>query len=161
MYFRYLQDFLDIFSGFLTPLIAIIAIWIAYHQMKSNRDKIRLELFERRMKIFSVLRESLGKILNDGSPKNIDLREFYFAVEQSKFLLNNDLQLYINEIEQKVRLMISQNVLLFGMNGDGGLPVGEQRNKICNENTKHLLWLANQIEPLQTKFANFMKMNEI
>jgi hypothetical protein len=156
-----METYINIFSSLLTPIIAILAVWIAYQQMKSNRDKIRLELFESRMKIFSILRESLGKIITDGSPQNIEFKEFYFAVEQSRFLLNKDLQFYIDEIEKKVRKMRSQDILLYGINGNGGLPVGEQRNKICDENTELLKWLVDQIEPLQTKFSDFMKLNKI
>jgi hypothetical protein len=41
------------------------------------------------------------------------------------------------------------------------VPVGERRNKICEENSELLKWLTDQFEPLQNRFAKFMKMNKI
>ena len=148
-------------SALLTPLIALIALWIAYQQMKSNRDKVRLDLFEKRMKIFLIVRESLGTILADGSSKNINWKDFHFAIEQSKFILSKELQEFLTEIETKTRQIRAQEVLLFGVNDRGGLPVGERRNKICKENSEFLKWLTDQMEPLQNRFAKFMKMNRI
>jgi hypothetical protein len=156
-----LQNFFSVLSGFLTPVIAVIVAWIAYQQMKINKYKIRIDLFEKRMQIFSVIRESLSKIFTDGSPQKVNWNDFYFAIEQSKFLLNNELQLYLNEIESKMRQMRATEMLLYGSDGKGGLPVGEQRNKVCDENSELLKWLIDQNEPLQKKFADFMKMNKI
>lgn len=156
-----MEEFINLSSSMLTPLIAIIAVWIAYQQMKSNRDKVRLDLFERRMKIFLIVRESLGIVLADGSSKNINWRDFHFAIEQSKFILSKELQEYLTEIEIKTRQIRAQEVLLFGVNDRGGLPVAERRNKICEENSELLKWLTDQFEPLQNRFAKFMKMNKI
>ena len=69
--FATLENSLNILTGFLTPVIAIIAIWIAIMQMRTHRYKVRIDLFEKRMKIFETIRESLGVILRDGSPEEI------------------------------------------------------------------------------------------
>lgn len=156
-----MEEFINLCSALLTPLIALIALWIAYQQMKSNRDKVRLDLFEKRMKIFLIVRESLGTILADGSSKNINWKDFHFAIEQSKFILSEELQEFLTEIETKTRQIRAQEVLLFGVNDRGGVPIGERRNKICEENSELLKWLTDQFEPLQNRFAKFMKMNKI
>lgn len=156
-----IQITLNVLSGLLTPVIAIIATWIAIMQMRTHRYQVRIALFERRMKIFEAIRENLGEITTEGSAMNINWKDFYFAVQQSKFLLSNDLQKYIQEIFEKAREMRNNEIILFGANGKGGLPVGEKRNELCVKDSKLNLWLIQQSKPLENKFADFMKMNKI
>jgi hypothetical protein len=81
-----MEEFINLSSALLTPLIALIALWIAYQQMKSNRDKVRLDLFEKRMKIFLIVRESLGTILADGSSKEYQLARTFILPSNSQSL---------------------------------------------------------------------------
>lgn len=52
-------------------------------------------------------------------------------------------------------------IKLDGVNGRGGLPEGEKRNELCEKDAKLNLWLLDQSEPLENKFADSMKMNKI
>ena len=89
--FTTLQNILNILSGLLTLVIAIIATWIAIMQLRAHRYKVKIDLFERRMRIFEIISEILGEMLREGSALKINWKEFYSAVQQSKFLLNENL----------------------------------------------------------------------
>jgi hypothetical protein len=152
------QDFLNLLSGLLTPMIAVIAAWIAYQQMKNNGYKVRIDLFERRMRIFESFRNSLVIIQRDASSREIDWQEYNFMLRQASFLLNDKLVKYLNEIDRRIHEM---GISEYYLQGAGSLPVGEERSKVARENSEHLTWLINQFEPLEEKFSNFMKMNKI
>ena len=63
----------EILSAFLTPLIALLALWIAYQQFRVQKYRTRFDLFERRMKIYESVRETLVIVFRDGSVEKADL----------------------------------------------------------------------------------------
>ena len=46
----------QVFSAFLTPLIAIIVAYIAYRQHLTARAKLNLDLFEKRLAVYNQAR---------------------------------------------------------------------------------------------------------
>lgn len=48
------------------PIIATIAAWIAFRQSQIARNKLKLDLFDRRMEVYTAVREALGSITMKG-----------------------------------------------------------------------------------------------
>ncbi|HEV2293707.1 MAG TPA: hypothetical protein VGR35_07615 [Tepidisphaeraceae bacterium] len=44
-------------QAWLTPLIACLAVWIAFQQFRVARNKLRLDLYEKRFKVYSAVKE--------------------------------------------------------------------------------------------------------
>jgi hypothetical protein len=153
-----LQNILNILSGLLTPIIAIIATWIAIMQLKAHRYKIKIDLFERRVRIFESIRNNLISVGNEGSTQKINWTEYNFACRQAIFLLNDKLVKYINQIDFVVHEINTGDIFIYGV---GKLPEGEKVEKLVNEHSEHIKWIGDQLEPLEKIFADFMKMNKI
>ena len=144
----------DIFA----PLIAILALWIAYQQYKVQKYKAKFDLFERRMKIYESIRDALENIVRDATTKNVNFNELYTAIRHSRFLFDDELNSYLKEIEKKIiELMITNNQLF----GTESLPIGEERTKVVHENSEYFTWLTSQLSTLEDKFSNFMRINKI
>ncbi len=47
-----LQALIDVFSALLTPVIAAIAVYVAYQQWQTNRRRLQLDLYDRRLRIY-------------------------------------------------------------------------------------------------------------
>ncbi len=62
-----MKELIEIFSGLLTPTIAIIAVYIAYQQLKTNRYRVRLNLYDKRFKVFRGLMDLLAHIMREGN----------------------------------------------------------------------------------------------
>ena len=45
-----------VLSALLTPTIAIITTYIAYEQWRTNRNKLKLDLFDRRFAVYDAMR---------------------------------------------------------------------------------------------------------
>jgi len=61
---------IDIIKTLLTLFVACIAARIAWRQAKTQEYKVKLDLFERRMKIYDAVREALMMIYRDGKISN-------------------------------------------------------------------------------------------
>ena len=85
-------------EALLTPLIAILATYIAYQQWNTNRLSLKLEMYERRLRVYQEVVKILHLISRDFDPKLDDLMEFRVAVAEADFLFGPDIAQYIREI---------------------------------------------------------------
>ena len=59
-------QWIEISKGLLTPAIGLVAIYIAWQQWNTNRNKLKLDLFEKRFSVFQSTRTFLSSVLRDG-----------------------------------------------------------------------------------------------
>lgn len=83
------------------PLIAITTGYIAYQQYHINKQKLKLDLYEKRYRIFKETKKLLHKINQDGAIDTIELRDFGFNTNDKVFLFNEDIVEFIEEIKRK------------------------------------------------------------
>ena len=120
------MNFFTILSGLLTPLIAIIATYIAFQQYQSNKKqgeyklrldienselekrrlkleehKLRLDLYNKRFRIFEETKKVLHKIVQDAKIELIELRDFRFSTNESKFLFDPEISQFLEQLKTK------------------------------------------------------------
>jgi hypothetical protein len=89
---------LQTFQGLLTPVIAGIAVYIAYQQWKVNKRKYDLDRYERRLRIYQRVAEMLRLIMRDLKPEIQDVLKFGVDTAEADFLFPDEISEYINEI---------------------------------------------------------------
>ena len=57
------MQWVDVLAALLTPLIALLAVAIAYQQWRLNRANLRERLFDRRFELFKASQAFLSEIL--------------------------------------------------------------------------------------------------
>jgi|PlaIllAssembly_1097288.scaffolds.fasta_scaffold283843_2 hypothetical protein len=58
-----IEQVIEVSKALLTPVIAIVAAYVAWQQLKTNRRKLKLDLFEKRYTVFEKIGEFIGSIL--------------------------------------------------------------------------------------------------
>ena len=139
----------------LTVLVAIFAVYIAYQQFRLQRERIKLDLFEKRFQVFAASRKLLSIILIDASLDLKDLFEYRGAVAEATFLFGEDITGYLEEIDKKALRMHSLHEKL------NGIPPGEERSKIVEEKHEALRWLTDQLPELKRRFAPYLKFGSL
>lgn len=61
------SNWIEILSSSLTPVIAVIALYIAIQQYKTNKQRLRHELYEKRLAIYNVVKMHLSKVAREGT----------------------------------------------------------------------------------------------
>lgn len=131
-------------SGFLTILIAMIALGIAWQQSIVNRREYRLALFEKRMAIFNRTMKFIRDTVND------EQRPYYSIVflqdtRDHQFLFDADIDTYINELARKWGELHLHTL--------AGPDKAQQRTELLN-------WFAqqpNDVTKLFLKYLDFRK----
>jgi hypothetical protein len=86
------------FQGLLTPVVALIAAYIAWQQFEVNKAKLRLDNYARRLRIYEEVVKILSIVTADLNPRREDLLRFRGAVAEADFQFRGDIRKYIDEI---------------------------------------------------------------
>jgi hypothetical protein len=83
-----------------TPAIALLAIVIAILQWRTAHQKVVLDLFERRMKVYSEIRAVVVSVVTRGKLTNEKHFEFMRAADGAKFLFGRRVNDYLSELNR-------------------------------------------------------------
>jgi hypothetical protein len=134
----------SVLSALLTPAVALAVCLIAYRQWRTAQNRLKLDLFDRRLAIHT---EALGIILRAVTKpmEPLDLSAFETAVRQSRWLLDK-------EIEQYFRKEFIPKLVEFQVNWMAGIKSDMAERK------ENFYWLTEQEDALDAKFDCFLKI---
>ena len=149
-------------SDYLTGLIALIAVWVAYRQYKIERYRVKLDLFDRRLQLIDDTRRSLELLERDFSLKReghtTSLEEQHIVViraaeRRSLYLFSDNEQKYlkslvdkVNEYERLSNELYSDETTEAKLNHDRSKIIEDLRNKRAGH---------------ESKFVKFMTLNQL
>lgn len=137
-------------------LIALFAAYIAYQQHRIEKRKFKLELYEKRYKVYKALMTFLGTIMREGRVTNDSQREFLINTNESLFFFDKNVNEYLKEIYSKSCDKWLCDVKL----DDQNMEVGEERTRIANRNHELTLWLVGQLKEAEIIFGKYLSFEE-
>lgn len=143
--------FISIMSASLTPTVAFFGIYIAFRQWKTNQNKLKYDLFDRRFSVYDAARNLIASILTFGKVKDEDLIKFLSGTREAKWLLDSDVADYLEKILYHKALelqLIETNMTDIG--------VEVERNLLIQRKTELKKWFSHQYNVLDTKFSPFL-----
>ena len=100
------SEIVEVSKGLLTPMIAIVTIYIAWQQMKINNQKLTLDKYDRRLKVYSDVKQFISIIQKTRKVKDEDLVKLQEAMSVADFLFNRDIPEYLKEIHNHAALFL-------------------------------------------------------
>ena len=152
-----IAEILEVSKGLLTPLIAVVATYIAWQQWKTNEQKLVLDRYDRRLKVYEEVRKILSIILRDAKASYEDLLKFRTAVSEADFLFGPEIPTYIDEIYKRgVQLQYWS-----GEYRDFDQPFleGYDHKKVCDGMHAECNWLVAQFDPAKEKFRKYLDIS--
>jgi hypothetical protein len=135
-----------VFSALLTPLIAIITIYIALQQYKINREQFKLALRDRRMKVFEATIELIVAVLRTAKVEQTDLTKFLVGTSERDLLFGSDITDYLKTVYDKA-------VDLYALADAAGEEQKAQWKAA-------VMWFSGQSEEARKKFAKYIAFKE-
>ena len=150
------QSFGQILSGYLTPLIAIIVGYIAYQQYLLAKRKIRLDLFEKRFRVFIETKNILGLFLRDARLDNNDIRKFNLNCAERKFIFKSDINEYIDKILKEALLISNRTDYIQKNKVDN-----EYFSKAANEANEYMDWIIKELDIIEIRFKKYLDFRNL
>jgi hypothetical protein len=152
------EQVIEISKALLTPLIAIVATYIAWQQWKTNQQKLKLERYERRLRVYEEVRKILSIILRDAKASTEDLLKFRTSVSEADFLFGPEIPEYIDEIYKRGLNLWRWNQEYRDYTQEK--PEGYDHKKVVEEMHKELRWLTEQSGPAKEKFKKYLDISK-
>lgn len=152
------KELVDVLSALLTPVIALLAVYIAWQQYKIQHRSYNGQMYERRREVFKAFMAYLSQVMRDGKTSYERLGQFYAEASEADFLfgeaaINKREELYSRGID-----MVAGHERMYPSDGSPGLPVGAERSKVAHEHSEHLKWVFKQIPEVKRIFKAEMSI---
>lgn len=150
------MEIVKILSAALTPVLGILAAYIAWQQWRTNHLKVRHDLYERRLAIYFAVMEFLASIMRTANPNDTEAITFLQKTRESYFLFGNDLADYLETIyKNSIDLQVTAGMLNDPMSR---LPVGDKRTELIRKKSELMGWFTNQPIVAREKFSKYMRL---
>ena len=146
-----------ILQALLTPVIAITTTYIAWQQWRTNRQKLNLEKYDRRLRIYQEVVKILQITMRDAKASPDDLLQFRTSVAEADFLFGKEIAMYIDDIYK--RGINHWHWSRTYRDSTQEIPEGYDHKKVVDEMHKELIWFTEQIEPAKKKFKKYLDIN--
>ena len=153
-----MDELLRLLQGLLTPIIGVIACYIAWQQWKTNRDKLNLDRYERRLEIYKEIVRFISVGIREANYENDELMSFKPKVSEADFLFGEEISNYIDELQKRAVNLSYWNKEY----RDYSQPKSEDYNheKIVEGKHKELIWISSQLEPTRKLFRKYLDVSK-
>jgi hypothetical protein len=142
----------SLFFSIVTLFLSLTVVIIAGLQWRAADNKLRLDLFDRRYKVYDATRNFVAIIIKEATFTDSQLVDFNIGTSDAKFLFGPDVEAYLAEIRKRAVHMRTARQLL-------------EKQQVSDENelSRHtraeyddLLWLCEQITAMTKNFAPYI-----
>ena len=95
------SEVIEISTALLTPLIAVLALYIAYQQFKINQGRLKREEYQRKVAMYGFFKEYISAIIRNGTIADRECIDFYHNTAECDFLFGQELIDYREKIYEK------------------------------------------------------------
>ena len=138
-------------SALLTPVIGIAVAYIAWQQWRTARNKLKLDLFDRRLPIYERTRAFLARRMALRQLDHNEITEFAIETRVSRWLFNPAMAQYLEgEIVKKAMDLATLHSELEGLTGEAHKENLSRQRELKN-------WLDVQLyKVIDTKFGKYL-----
>jgi hypothetical protein len=146
---------INVLSGLLTPLIAIVTTYIMIQQFRIEKRNSRFQLFSPRHQIYNATMIFISKVISEDNANLEILSEYMRETRDSNIFFEEDINDYISQLYKKGHQLRLVNKRL----DDNKLGIGEQRNRLAEEGGNISEWFINQNDIAKMKFKPYLNFN--
>lgn len=134
------------------PIIAAIAAWIAFRQFQIARNRLKLDLFDKRMEVYEAVREALGNISRQGNLTQEQQIEYLQGTRTARWLFGPEVYHYLDEtLWHKIVDLELHNTMSKGS-------AGPERSRHIQERADTLKWMITQYKEFDALVANYLTL---
>ncbi|SBV35265.1 hypothetical protein STPYR_10195 [uncultured Stenotrophomonas sp.] len=134
------------------PVLAAVGAVIAYRQWRTAQNKLKLDLFDKRMLVYQAARDALGYIGSHGKTSHEQQIEYLTGIQTAKWLFGPEVHSYLSETlwHKIVDLELHQSMVYDAPNDH------PDRSKHIKLKAETLKWLIAQYSVLDKMCAKYM-----
>lgn len=148
---------IELFTAALSPIIAIAVTLIAYRQFKIENDKLKLDLYEKRFKVYQAIIELLSIIFSKDDISLEEIVQFSIKTNESRFLFEREIPDHIETIRIKA---IGLRQLEYKIKQKTNFETSEMQKKV-EESNNLKDWFHDQFKTTNNLFEKYLSFKKI
>lgn len=144
------MHYLEIINLIVSTIITVVVAFILYEQKEIKKYQLKLDLYEKRYKMYVIIVEYLARIARETTIENKHYFEFRIKTNEATFFFDDDIKELIKEIGDK-----SLDLKQLYKKTENGLNHNElnETEKAHSELTK---WFGHKLDTLAGKFEKYL-----
>jgi hypothetical protein len=144
----------EFFSGFITPLIAIITVSILVLRYFLAKRRWRLDLYDKRYPVFLATMEYISSIMPRMDVTQEALSNFLRNFKDREFLFGKDIQEYLDVLYDKGVDLSFVNKKLENES------IEKERERLLDKRHNLFMWFKDQFEISKQLFGKYLKIDK-
>jgi hypothetical protein len=146
---------LQIFQGLLTPVIGAVAVYIAWQQWQTNKQKSVLDRYDRR--VYRYVVGFLTLVLRDFKVEAKDIVQFRSQTAEADFLFGPEILDYLDEV---VKQALSLRLATLEYRDYTQIrPPGYDQKKVVAAMHEREVWFSEQHHIAKRKFKKYLDVS--
>ena len=154
----FLQVATPIASLLLTGAIAFVTLRIQHQQAKTNRNQLRLHLFDRRWKVYEAATSFVAAVAIGRKLTDEELYEIAAEIRGARFLFNQEIQDYCNKLRKEAVAVQISEWTIDEMEAQKIPHTPPQHQQSVEDLGKRLEWFTEQTAEIDRRFAPFLEI---
>lgn len=126
-------------SALLTPAVALLAVAVAVAQWRIAKNKLKLDLFERRYAVYQAAVDVMSKTDALGVLSKEEVDRFQVAIRGARFIFDDSVGAYLDETHDRIR-----RILFLTENIKSQTTASASRSEATAKRNEHRTWVASQ-----------------
>jgi hypothetical protein len=140
-----------LFFSIATLFLTVAVVIIAALQWRVANNKLRLDLFDRRYKVYDATRKFLAAICREGKFTDSERFEFEVGTSDAEFFFGADVVNHLAKIrKQALHLRTTQQLLQQPNTSD------EELSRYADAQEQDFLWLGDQLTEITKTFTAYL-----
>jgi hypothetical protein len=143
----------QLIAALATASVALLAAFIAYQQWVTARNKLKLDLFEKRLQVYNAARSAIGDLITTEKPKSEVEWQYLNGIRGVKWLFDDRMVKYLDdELWGKIVDLGCVDSEL------KGVPLREQSSEKMRERADIKKYLTRQLSEIDERFKPFLSL---
>ena len=152
-----ISSWLQVLQGLLTPVIGVIALYIAWQQWKGNKLKLVLDRYDRRLEVYKNVVAFLRRVQRDFKLEVSDIQKFITDTAEADFLFEPEIAEYLDEMYKRAWTLWCATKEYRDFTQP--VPPGYDHQKIVADMHEQELWFTNQFVTAKQKFKSYLDIS--
>lgn len=146
----------QVFAAALSPIIAVAGTWFALQQVRINKNKLKLDRFDRRFEVHEAAMTFAASIVADGDMTVAAFTDFSVKSRGARFLLDEEIADYMKELGTTA---IKLRGVLRSLKNPS--ITDHQRAQYADRIGEITKWFEQQLDVIPERFAPFLSVKDI
>ncbi|RQU40504.1 hypothetical protein DF142_18335 [Burkholderia cenocepacia] len=140
----------------LTPIIAIFGGWIAWQQVRINRNKLKLDRFDKRFAVHEAAMTFVARVATKGNADIEEMNDFIAKIRGTRFLLSKEIADYLDDIYRNAGRLRNMALSM-----ESTIHPEESRKKFSDKWLELNEWFRQQLDVIPEKFSPFLSIDDM